>query len=64
MPAKEFMKKYGNEVLAQYNLPTPEEIVALGMDKDHDEGSEADDESTDLEDTDDDEAMEEEEDSY
>ncbi|KAJ6523815.1 hypothetical protein B0H19DRAFT_1344934 [Mycena capillaripes] len=61
MPAKEFMKIYGNEVLAQYNLPTPEEIAALGMDKDCDEGSDADDESTDLEDTDDDEAMEEEE---
>ncbi|KAJ7910540.1 hypothetical protein B0H13DRAFT_2329236 [Mycena leptocephala] len=52
MPAKEFMEKYGNEVLAQYNLPTPEEIAALGLDKDSDEGSDADDESTDLEDTD------------
>ncbi|KAJ7828803.1 hypothetical protein B0H13DRAFT_2372934 [Mycena leptocephala] len=44
--------KYGNEVLAQYNLPTPEEIAALGLDKDSDEGFDADDESTDLEDTD------------
>ncbi|KAJ6578419.1 hypothetical protein B0H19DRAFT_1020685 [Mycena capillaripes] len=61
MPAKEFMEKYGNEVLAQYNLPTPDEIAALGLDKDSDEGSDAGDESTDLEDTDDDEAMEEEE---
>ncbi|KAJ7898519.1 hypothetical protein B0H14DRAFT_2557019 [Mycena olivaceomarginata] len=42
---------HGNEVLTQYNLPTPEEIAALGLDKDSDEGSDADNESTDLEDT-------------
>ncbi|KAJ7810603.1 hypothetical protein B0H14DRAFT_3880493 [Mycena olivaceomarginata] len=28
MPAKEFMDKYGKDVLAQYKLPTPEELAA------------------------------------
>jgi hypothetical protein len=44
------MKQYGNNVLAQYKLPTPEELAALGKDKD-DGGDDGDDESTDLEDT-------------
>ncbi|KAJ7029892.1 hypothetical protein C8F04DRAFT_962372 [Mycena alexandri] len=58
MPAKQFMEKYGNDVLAQYNLPTPEEIAALGLDKDYDADDDSDDESTDLEDTEDDEMEE------
>jgi hypothetical protein len=56
MPAKEFMDKYGKDVLVQYKLPTPEELAALGLDNDIDEGDDADDESTDLEDTSDEEA--------
>ncbi|KAJ7163691.1 hypothetical protein C8R46DRAFT_1036566 [Mycena filopes] len=60
MPAKEFMVKYGNDVLAQYQVPTPEQIAALGLDDDGSKGDDADDESTDLEDTDkEDEPMEE-----
>jgi hypothetical protein len=50
LSAAEFMKQYGNDVLAQYKLPTPEELAALGKDKD-DGGDDGDDESTDLEDT-------------
>ncbi|KAJ7816734.1 hypothetical protein B0H14DRAFT_3743162 [Mycena olivaceomarginata] len=34
LPAKEFMAKFGKDVLAQYNLPTPEEIAVLGLDSD------------------------------
>lgn len=56
MPAKEFMDKYGKDVLAQYKLPMPEELAALGLDDNNDEGEDADDESTDLEDTSDEEA--------
>jgi hypothetical protein len=52
MPAKEFMEKYGNDVLAQYKVPTPEEIAAFGLDDERNKGDDADDESTDLEDTD------------
>ncbi|KAJ6589314.1 hypothetical protein B0H19DRAFT_1058339 [Mycena capillaripes] len=58
LPAKEFMAKFGKDVLAQYKLPTPEEIAALGLDNDSDEDNEGDDESTELEDTDEDEEME------
>ncbi|KAJ7898223.1 hypothetical protein B0H14DRAFT_3573560 [Mycena olivaceomarginata] len=58
LPAKEFMAKFGKDVLAQYNLPTPEEIAVLGLDSDGEQGIEGDDESTDLEDTDEDEGME------
>jgi hypothetical protein len=58
LPAKEFMAKFGKDVLAQYNLPTPEEIAALGLDRDSEQGIEGDDESTDLEDADEDEGME------
>ncbi|KAJ7894985.1 hypothetical protein B0H14DRAFT_3640847, partial [Mycena olivaceomarginata] len=29
LSATEFMKQYGNDVLAQYKLPTPEELAAL-----------------------------------
>lgn len=58
LPAKEFMAKFGKDVLAQYNLPTPEEIAALGLENDSDKANDGDDESeTDLEDTDDDEPM-------
>ncbi|KAJ7777032.1 hypothetical protein B0H16DRAFT_1853201 [Mycena metata] len=59
MPAKQFMEKCGNDVLAQYNLPTPEEITALGLDKDCDADDDSDNKSTDLEDTDEDDEMEE-----
>jgi hypothetical protein len=52
------MAKFGKDVLAQYNLPTLEEIAALGLDRDSEQGIEGDDESTDLEDTDEDEGME------
>ncbi|KAJ7498434.1 hypothetical protein B0H11DRAFT_1800815 [Mycena galericulata] len=58
MPAKEFMRKYGNDVLAQYNIPTAEQLAAMGMDDAAEGAEDADDEeSTDLEDTDDDEPM-------
>jgi hypothetical protein len=40
-----------------YNLPTPEEIAALGLDNNSEQGNEGDDESTELEDTDEDEGM-------
>ncbi|KAF7357358.1 hypothetical protein MSAN_01331700 [Mycena sanguinolenta] len=50
MPAKEFMKKYGNDVLKQYNIPTPEELAELDTYHKAD-GSEGG--STDLEDSDD-----------
>jgi hypothetical protein len=29
LPVKEFMEKYGNDVLTQYNLPTEEELEQL-----------------------------------
>lgn len=55
MPAKEFMAKYGNDVLKQYKIPTEEELAGLGLDSDSPEGSGdgSGDESTDLEDTND-----------
>ncbi|KAJ7137632.1 hypothetical protein C8R46DRAFT_922438 [Mycena filopes] len=59
LPAKEFMAKFGKDVLAQYNLPTAEEIAALDLDNEEGEGNEGDDESTDLEDTDDEDGMQE-----
>ncbi|KAJ7885250.1 hypothetical protein B0H13DRAFT_1628380 [Mycena leptocephala] len=54
MPAKEFMVKYGNDVLALYNIPTEEELAGLASPAD-DDGSDADDETTDLDDTEEDE---------
>ncbi|KAJ7898356.1 hypothetical protein B0H13DRAFT_2337528 [Mycena leptocephala] len=50
MPAKEFMVKYGNDVLALYNIPTEEELAGLASPAD-DDGSDVDDETTDLDDT-------------
>jgi hypothetical protein len=50
MPAKEFMVKYGNDVLALYNIPTEEELAGLASPAD-DDGSNTDDEMTDLDDT-------------
>lgn len=55
MPAKEFMVKYGKEVLDQYKIPTEEELAGLASRRnpaEDDEDDDADDESTDLEDTD------------
>ena len=43
LPVAEFMEKYGNEVLAQYKLPTQEEIEQLDQyDEDEDEGEQED----------------------
>jgi hypothetical protein len=46
----EFMKAYGDEVLAKYNVPTAEEIAALG---DSDADEQEDDSELDLANTDD-----------
>lgn len=48
LPREVFMEKYGNAVLSQYNLPTPEELAQL---EEWDEEEEVED---DLEDGDDD----------
>ncbi|KAJ6450438.1 hypothetical protein C8R47DRAFT_1084453, partial [Mycena vitilis] len=54
MNAKDFMLKYGNDVLAQYKIPTAEELAGLASNNADDEGEESDDkEETDLEDTED-----------
>ncbi|KAJ7799348.1 hypothetical protein B0H14DRAFT_3491646 [Mycena olivaceomarginata] len=59
MNAKDFMVKYGNDVLAQYNIPTAEELAGLrseGADGVGDESN--DEEETDLDDTEDEEMEE------
>lgn len=40
MPQKEFMAKYGDEVLAEYNLPTPAELERLKKGDEEDEEDE------------------------
>jgi hypothetical protein len=59
MKAKDFMEKYGNNVLAQYNIPTAEELAWLpSKSADNGEDDSDDEEETDLEDTEEDEEME------
>lgn len=36
LPKEEFMQKYGNAVLAQYKLPTPEEIAQIDEESEDD----------------------------
>jgi hypothetical protein len=50
MGKKEFMEMYGNDVLEQYNIPSPEEIAAIPN-----SDAEDDEEEINLEDTDDEE---------
>jgi hypothetical protein len=58
MPAKEFMKKYGDDVLKQYNIPTEEELAALRSIDVNDGSDSSEHERTDLGDTDEDDEME------
>lgn len=45
LPEDEFMEKYGDEVLAQYKIPTEEEIVQVQLwDEDENENASDDDE--------------------
>ncbi|KAJ7094901.1 hypothetical protein C8R43DRAFT_1236452 [Mycena crocata] len=50
--AKDFMAKYGNDVLAQYQIPTKEELAGLRSEGTTDGSDSDDEEETDLEDTD------------
>ena len=59
MNAEKFMEKYGKEVLAQYNIPSEEEIAEYEMNEEMDIPEVIDLRDTDDEDTD--EAMEVEE---
>jgi hypothetical protein len=59
MKAKDFMEKYGNDVLAQYNIPTAEELAGHPSESaDNGEDDSDDEEETDLEDTEEDDEME------
>ncbi|KAJ7197081.1 hypothetical protein C8J57DRAFT_1546280 [Mycena rebaudengoi] len=58
MPVKEFMKKYSDDVLKQYNIPTEEELAALRSIDVNDGSDSSEHETTDLGDTDEDDEME------